>query len=519
MPRLFGNQGNALRYRITAACGSGFLLFGYDQGVFGGLLSNRTFLKTFNYPSSTIQGQIVATYDIGCIMGTLLSIFIGDKIGRRRSILAGCIILIVGGIMQTASSSLAPMILGRIIAGVGNGMNTIAIPIWQSETAKPEHRGKLIVLQMVTNIFGIALTNWMNLGFTYIPDNPVSWRFPLAFQCFFGLVTMCLVCVAPESPRWLVMRDRTGEAQTILARLAAKPETDASVVEEISRLVTSVRHEAAVQDAVTVKEIFRNGEQQTLRRVLLGAGTSVFQQIGGVNVIAYYLPVVLVRSFGMSERLALILSAVDSMQLMFWGALAAFLIDRVGRRRLMIMGVGCSGVCFTLVAVGLRYGGPSADDSNKAMSILAVTFIFLYYVFYGMSLLSIPFMYPAEINAQRMRNTGTSIATAVNWTCVYLVVVVTPVAIDTIGWKYYLMYGIFNFVFVPIAWFFYVETAKLSLEQVDRLFQIKYEGGKNMTWKEATQLARMEVHEAVETKTQGAEQAETYHCESTEGKN
>lgn len=156
---VFKNTGNSLRNRITAACGSGFLLFGYDQGVFGGLLSNRSFLQTFNNPNSTIQGQIVATYDIGCIMGTIVSMFFGDKLGRRRCIFVGCIILIIGGILQAASYSLAPMIVGRIVAGVGNGMNTIAIPIWQSETAKAENRGKLIVLQLVTNIFGIVITN------------------------------------------------------------------------------------------------------------------------------------------------------------------------------------------------------------------------------------------------------------------------------------------------------------------------------------------------------------------------
>lgn len=156
---MFGSEGDALRYRITAACGAGFLLFGFDQGVFGGLLSNRPFLETFNHPSSTIQGQIVATYDIGCIIGTILSIFLGDKLGRRRSIFTGCVILIVGGIMQAASYSLPPMIVGRVVAGVGNGMNTIAIPVWQSETAKPTSRGKLIVLQLVTNIFGIVITN------------------------------------------------------------------------------------------------------------------------------------------------------------------------------------------------------------------------------------------------------------------------------------------------------------------------------------------------------------------------
>jgi MFS family permease len=152
-------QGKWLQYRITAACGAGFLLFGYDQGVFGGLLDNEPFLETFGNPSVTVQGQIVATYDIGCIIGTLVSMFAGDKLGRRRSILIGCHILIVGAILQTASYSLAQMIVGRVVAGVGNGMNTIAIPIWQSETARAEDRGKLIVAQLVTNIFGIVITN------------------------------------------------------------------------------------------------------------------------------------------------------------------------------------------------------------------------------------------------------------------------------------------------------------------------------------------------------------------------
>ncbi|KAJ4371271.1 hypothetical protein N0V83_004488 [Neocucurbitaria cava] len=398
------------------------------------------------------------------------------------------------------------MIIGRIVAGLGNGMNTIAIPIWQSETAKAHHRGKLIVFQLVTNIFGIVITNWMNYGFTYITHSPISWRFPLAFQCFFALITMAMVTIAPESPRWLVMRNRVEEAQSILARLERKPINDPAVVEEVRYLVAIVDHEAEVQNSVSFKEVFSNGEQMTFRRILLGAGTPFFQQMGGVNVIAYYLPVVLVRSFGMTDRMALILSACDSMSLMFWGAMAAFLIDRIGRKRLMVWGVAASGVCFALVAVGLRYGGP--DSNNKGMSIFAVVMIFMYYVFYGMSMLSIPYMYPAEINSQRMRNIGTSIATAVNWTFVYVVVVITPTAIDNIGWKYYMIYAIFNVAFVPIILRWYVETANLSLEQVDRLFQIKYEGGKDTTWNEATRLARMETQEVIEEKKREVEHKE-----------
>jgi MFS family permease len=167
-------QGKSLQYGITAACGAGFLLFGYDQGVFGGLLDNEPFLRTFGFPGATIQGQIVATYDIGCIIGTLVSMYAGDKLGRRRCILIGCVILIIGAIIQTASYSLAQMIVGRVVAGIGNGMNTIAIPIWQTETAQPKDRGKLIVFQLVTNIFGIVITNVS----TYQPQTTKPDRSP-----------------------------------------------------------------------------------------------------------------------------------------------------------------------------------------------------------------------------------------------------------------------------------------------------------------------------------------------------
>ena len=330
----------------------------------------------------------------------------------------------------------------------------------------------------------------MNYGFTFIPHSPVSWRFPLALQCFFAIITIALTLVAPESPRWLVMKSRANEAREVLARLLEKSADDPDVVDEISSLKIAVHHESEVQQSKPLQEIFkRNSKQQTLRRMLLGAGTAFFQQVGGTNVIAYYLPVVLTRSVGLDNRMALILSAVDAMSLMFWGGIATMLIDRVGRKRLMLFGSAGSAVCFALVAVGLRYGGPN----NRGMSIMAVVFIFLYYVFYGMSFLSIPYIYPAEINSQSMRNIGTSFATTTNWLFVYVIVVATPTAISSIQWKYYMLFAIFNFCFLPIIQYFYVETANLSLEQIDRLFEIKHEAGNAISWAEATQIARTEV--------------------------
>jgi sugar porter (SP) family MFS transporter len=368
-------EGKALTVAITFACGTGFLLFGYDQGVFGGLLANQGFLSQFGNPGATLQGQIVSTYDIGCIIGAFSSIFIGDILGRRRCILLGCSIVIVGGALQSASVDVPMIIVARIITGCGNGLNTTLIPIWQSETSKANHRGRLICLQMVLVIFGIVVTNWMNFGFTYVPSsNPVTWRFPLAFQCFFALVTMFLVKFLPESPRWLVLKDRSEEARGVIARLIAKPRESPDVYNSLKAIVDAVALEASVKRD-GLKEIFNGGRQQTFRRICLGAGCSIFQQMGGINVVVYYLPIVLTQSFGFTPRLSLILSAVDFLSLCFWGTMAAFLIDRVGRRKLMLVGAFMDGVCFILAAVGLSLGTKHGDA-------MAVAFIFLYFVFY-----------------------------------------------------------------------------------------------------------------------------------------
>jgi sugar porter (SP) family MFS transporter len=367
-------EGRALTLGITATCGTAFLLFGFDQGVFGGILGNMMFLSTFNNPSPTIQGQIVSTFDIGCILGALMTIFVGDILGRRKTIALGCIFVIIGGTVQSSSYDIAQMIVGRIVAGLGVGMNSAAVPIWQSETCKPEHRGKLIALQLVLVIGGIMLTNWINLGFTYVQDNDVSWRFPIAFQTFFALLAILLVACMPESPRWLCMKGRHEEAQTIIARLQAKHRDDESVTEALQLIVAMVTHEQELAK-VGWRETFSNGEQQTFRRVALGAGTSIMQQMGGINVVVYYMPVILKTSFGFSDRTALILSACDFISLMFWGSIVMLVIDKWGRKNLMLVGALAQGISFGVAATGLGIG-------TKASEAVAVTAIFVYHVFF-----------------------------------------------------------------------------------------------------------------------------------------
>ncbi|KAJ4136571.1 hypothetical protein NW768_004188 [Fusarium equiseti] len=420
-------QGHALMTMITFASGAGFALFGYDQGVFGAFLGNESFIKTFNNPNPTLQGHITATYDLGCFAGAIIAMWFGDRMGRKMTITYGCCVLIVGDIMQTAAFHVPVMIIGRFVAGIGNGMNTTAIPVWQSETADPRHRGRFMVLQLGLNQVGNVMAQWLNYDMSHIASKPVSWRFPLAFQCFFAILTVMFLPWLPDSPRWLAMRGRNEEAYTILKRLGGSKRPEEETKRLYDLMLNNLRHEAEMSK-FEFKSLFMNDRLQTTRRMLLGAGTQFMQQFGGINIINYYLPVVF-ASLGVSRNLSLILGACNAVNLLCSTFVAALYIESLGRKKMMVYGAAVQAFCFTMVSAGL------------------------------------------EVNTQQMRIAGAGIATATNWISNYAVVLVTPVGISNIQWIYYLIYAVLNAAFVVVVQVLYVETAKLSLEEIDSLFE------------------------------------------------
>lgn len=133
-------------------------------------------------PSTSLQGNMTSVYNLGCFLGALSTIWTGDILGRPRILLLGSTIIAVGGILQAASYSVAQIMVGRIVAGCGTGMNTATAGVWQAETSRMRSRGKLITIQMASCIFGVLVSNFLTLGLSFAPG-AVAWRFPLAFQC------------------------------------------------------------------------------------------------------------------------------------------------------------------------------------------------------------------------------------------------------------------------------------------------------------------------------------------------
>lgn len=470
----FGLTGGWLTFWVSVACATDMTLFGYDQGVFGGVIVTPDFLDTLNIAGpehTSLLGTVTALYDVGCFFGAVAAFSLGERLGRKKSILLGTTVMSIGAILQISSYGVPQMIVGRIVAGLGNGLNTATAPVWQAETSKAAWRGKLVVIELILNIAGFSLSNWITYGFSYV-NGPVAWRFPLAFQFIFIFILFGTVPWLPESPRWLIAHGYIEEADQIIADLEAKTVDDAYVITESKEIQWAVQYER--ENGVSWWDLLRGKSghgTSTVRRLILGAGAQAMQQLAGINVTSYYLPTVLIQSVGLSEKLARLLAACNSVSYLAFSMIGIPNVERWGRRKMMIYASIGQALSYLLITILLRYNELPGYSGSKQVASASVAFFFTYYICFGIGFQGVPWLYPTEINSLSMRTKGAALGTASNWAFNFMVVEITPIGIQSLQWKFYVIWTVLNASFVPIVYLFYPETADRTLEDVDRLFR------------------------------------------------
>ncbi|KAF2649851.1 general substrate transporter [Lophiostoma macrostomum CBS 122681] len=467
--KYLGGSGERLTVWISVAASIVLVFYGYDQGVFGNVIINENFLHTFGYPSADMQGVMTSIYNIGCFIGAMSTVWTGDILGRPRQILLGSTVIAIGAIIQTASWTVAQMMVGRIVAGLGTGMNTATAGVWQAETSKMRSRGKLVIIQMANCITGFSISNWLTLGFSFAPRD-VAWRFPLAFQIFFTLCIYALCPFLPDSPRLLIRKGKYEEAYEVLAALEGHGATpDSPSVHAQFNIIKDILDREHMNTYSWWQLISGRGPAGVLRRMCLGAWMQAMNQISGINVTSYYMSYIFINALGISELLSRILAAAGSVDYLIFACLAYFVIERYGRRKVMMVSAAACSICWIVISIALGLSAHGADSYK--MGILAVSFFFIFFASFGMGVLGVPWLYPTEINALEMRTKGASLAMATNWICNYAVVQVTLPGINNLGWKFWIIWAVICFAFIPITYLFYPETANRTLEDIDRFFE------------------------------------------------
>jgi sugar porter (SP) family MFS transporter len=318
----------------------------------------------------------------------------------------------------------------------------------------------MMSLQMSNLIMGLIIANWLDYGMSFHPGS-VQWRVPCAFQIVFPLILFVLLPFLPESPRWLAAAGHIPRAKYALAALRGKDIDCVDVDEELKQIEYAIAIEA--EEVGSWSDVFKDGGISGWTRVLIGFAANFFQQLSGVNVMSSLGPYIFENSIGMSRYDAMLVSGGLQIWYFFSSLVPWFAIDRVGRRKLFMIGSAGMGTCMLLSAIFVGIG-------TKGLGYAAAVVLYLFQSFFTLGWQSNMWIYPSELLPLKLRLRGGAVAGVSQWLFTFLVVEITPPMITNIGYKSYIVFAVINFFTIPIVYFCFPETSKLPLEAVDLLF-------------------------------------------------
>ncbi|KAJ3397953.1 hypothetical protein HDU92_000054 [Lobulomyces angularis] len=477
-------MGNFFNYIIAFASAIGGLLFGYEIGLIDQVLGMQNFAITFGIKhyneagllvdteqAKDIKGNVTFTFLLGCTVGAVIVSMMADILGRKRSILVGGFAFAVGGLLQALTGSIELFYFGRVVSGLGIGVLSMCVPLYISETAPTAVRGRMITVQQLMITIGILLAALVNLAIrnsqeqvnaTEKQGSEPEWRMSLGLQVVPGVILVFLMFFMPYSPRWLEDRKRHAEAVNALSKIRSADENSAAIQAEYKEIKEGVEFERSIGNA-TWSELLKPG---IINRVLIGVTLQFFQQWTGINVILYYASDLFTAMGFPYETASKSLNIVNSFVNVVGTLPGMYLIERIGRRKLLIFGGLGMSLSHYLVClfIGLSKTG------NASLNLGALIFVYVFILCFSSTWGPVVWVYQSEIFPLRIRAKGTGIATFSNWSMNAVIAKVTPIIIDAISFKFYIIFGSTCLVMSLFCVSFVPETMGKSLEEMDELF-------------------------------------------------
>jgi len=387
--RCLSLEGRSMMYAVLALAGTCILFFGYDASVMSQVNTNANYLRLMGADSGSNRdaaavGGIVSIWFGGFGIGALMVGAYADKIGRLKTIELGCVWGILGAALQASAQNITWMMFARVIGGIGCGHLNTVVPIWTSELADPHLRGAFVAVEFTLALSGSTMVYWMEYACTKLQSATFAWRFPVALQVIFLLLILVIVPFFPESPRHLVKQGKLDEARDILYRCRVDPDP-MKIEYEIDGIKEALRLEATTTAHSYWSMLFTKDKFHTRRRIILGGGVQVMQKFTGIDFISTYAPEMFTLS-GFSGNAPALLAGGNFISYTASLAVAIWLSDHVGRRKLMLWGSALMGIVLIIGAVLSHEVEVFAHtDAVKAKQLGAgvVTVLYLYTVLYG----------------------------------------------------------------------------------------------------------------------------------------
>ncbi|QKX60260.1 uncharacterized protein TRUGW13939_07403 [Talaromyces rugulosus] len=463
----------------------GGLLYGYNQGVFSGVLTMTAFGNHMGEytTNSTKKGWLTSILELGAWFGTLYSGFLAETLSRKHAILINTVVFIVGVIIQctgVTSAGANSILAGRFITGMG---------VDNAECAPPEIRGLLVGLQQFSIEFGIMISFWIDYGTNYIGgtgdgQSDAAWLVPLCLQLAPAILLFVGMIFMPYSPRWLVHHGREEEARKVIAQLRGDRNDEAvelefleikaqslfekrSIAEKFPHLSEPSAMNTAKLQFVAIGSLFKT--MPMFRRVIVATMTMFFQQWTGINAVLYYAPTIF-AALGMSTNTTSLLATGVVGIVMFVTTIPMMLyVDKIGRKSVLISGAIAMAVCHLIIAVIFaknQHQWPTHQSAGWA----AVVMVWLFAANFGWSWGPCAWIIVAEVWPLSARPYGIALGASANWMNNFIVGQVTPDMITGMAYGTFIFFGLITLLGSVFVWVFVPETKQLTLEEMDVIF-------------------------------------------------
>ncbi len=432
-------------YAVSLVAALGGLLFGFDIAIINGAL---VFLKR-EFGLSDVQTELAASALLaGCIFGAAAAGALSDRYGRRRLLLVAAALFGLSAVAAAAPRNLTEFAGARFAGGLAIGVASVLSPLYIAEMSPARIRGRLVSINQLAIVIGILLAYWVSWLLADL--GLVSWRWMFASAAVPSLLFFAALIPLPESPRWLVKEDRIAEAGRVLGRL--------NPPEEAERELESIR-QAVAEESGSLAELFRPGLRRPL---LIAVSLAILQQITGVNTILFYGSVIFTEHVGnQSASAALLANVVIGFTNFVFTIVSLFIIDRIGRRAILMLAAGGMGASLTVLGLLFKL------QPDAAYPILAVILVFVAFFAVGMG----PgvWVVMSELFPTRIRGRAMAIATVTLWSACTLLTFTFLSLVNALGpyGTFWLYAGICAFTFL-FVWKAVPETKGRTLEEIER---------------------------------------------------
>ncbi|RDW68144.1 general substrate transporter-6 [Coleophoma cylindrospora] len=437
---------------------------GYDGSLMNGLQTLPQWENYFGNPTGALLGLVNAAQSIGSVAILPLVGLLSDRLGRKKVLLTGIVIILIATAIGAGSVNLGMLVFSRVLVGAGGMLTVQPAPLLIAELAYPTHRGKYTSAFWTMYYLGSILASWATFG-TQNYASSWSWRIPTLLQACWPIVQLCGFYWVPESPRWLVAKDRVEEARNILVEYHAGGDTSSALVElEMREISDSINLDRMSQSTGWSSLVATSGNR---RRLFIAVFLGAAAQWNGIGVVSYYLTLVL-NTIGITSTFTQTLINGLLQIFNFFAALsAAFLVDRLGRRTLFIwsnIGMLISYIIWTACSA------VNTETGSKPAGIVVVVCLFTFYFHYDIAYTPLLISYPTEIFNFSLRSKGLTCELLSIYGSLIIAAFVNPVGLQNIAWRYYIVFCCFLLVILVVTYFVFPETKGYSLEEIAVLF-------------------------------------------------